>query len=203
MATKKRKKKPAKREKGRKSVNKGRVRPPRRGRPKTGKAAIKTAEKHAQVLELRKQGKSLQEIADALGYSHPSGAHQALTRAIEQMVSEPAEDVKALELLRLDGMFSEAWKKVEAGDLALGDFVLRLMARRAKLLGLDAPEKMEALVKNEGADFSKMDGEQIKAHLLDLWRQMPEEVRDILKGADDVVIVEDTGDAGDGSRAGG
>lgn len=109
------------------------------GRSKTGKAAVESAEKHARALELRKQGKSLQQIADALGYASPSGVHQALTRAIAQTVAEPAADVRALELLRLDSLLERAWRKVEAGDLAPGDFILRLMTRRAKLLGLDAP----------------------------------------------------------------
>jgi len=130
----------------RKTGNKGKGKPPRRGRPKTGAQAIETAERYARVLELRKQGLTLQEIADVEGYAGTSGVHEALTKAIARTVAEPAEDVRALEMLRLDALFKKAWEKVEAGNLTLGDFVLRLMARRAKLLGLDAPAQSKVEV---------------------------------------------------------
>ena len=144
----------------RKSGTRGRV----RGKPKTSKQAVETAEKYARALELRKQGKTLKTIADELGYSGPSGAHQALTRAIGQTVSEPAEDVRALELLRLDALFEKAWGKVESGDISLGDFILRLMARRAKLQGLDAPiqSKVEVQENYKGMSDAEVCAEVIK-----------------------------------------
>ncbi len=135
-----------------------------RGRAKTAKSAVETAEKYAQILELRKQGKSLQQIADELGYAGPSGVHQALTRAIERTVSEPAEDVRVLELLRLDRLFEKAWKKIEADDLSTADLVLRLMARRAKLLGMDAPTHSKVELQE---NFQGMPDEEVVAKAID------------------------------------
>jgi len=160
--------------KPRKSGTRGRV----RGKPKTSKQAVETAEKYARALELRKQGKSLQQIADELGYSGPSGAHQALTRAIEQTVSEPAESVRRLELLRLDALFEKVWGKVEAGELALGDFILRLMARRAKLLGLDAPAQSKVEVQG---NFQGLSDAEVVGMAIDETLKTPEHTAILLE----------------------
>jgi hypothetical protein len=94
------------------------------------------------------------------------------------MVAEPAEDVRALELLRLDGMFSAAWEKVEAGNLALGDFILRLMARRAKLLGLDAPAQSKVEVTE---NFQGMSDEEVLDLCLETTLNTPEEMAILLE----------------------
>jgi hypothetical protein len=51
--------------------------------------------------------------------------------------------VRDLELQRLDALYLKAWEAVEEGDLPSIDRCLRIMERRAKLLGLDAAEKIE------------------------------------------------------------
>jgi hypothetical protein len=56
---------------------------------------------------------------------------------------EEAEHVRALELQRLDALYLKAWEAVEEGDLPSIDRCLRVQERRAKLLGLDAAEKVE------------------------------------------------------------
>jgi len=47
--------------------------------------------------------------------------------------------LRALELLRLDELLNALWDTAIAGDLKAVDRVLKVMERRAKLLGLDAP----------------------------------------------------------------
>ena len=49
--------------------------------------------------------------------------------------------VLALELERLDALTLAAWPRARAGDDRAIRVVLRIMQRRAKLLGLDAPLK--------------------------------------------------------------
>ena len=48
-----------------------------------------------------------------------------------------------LELARLDVAQRAIWKKVVKGDLAAIDRLLKIMQRRAKLIGLDAPVKLD------------------------------------------------------------
>lgn len=115
-----------------------------RGPPKTSPKAIKVAEKHAAALELRKAGVSLAMIAQTLGYSEASGAHKAIKRAITKIVKEPAEELLALELERLDAIQIEVYRSAKQGHLGAIDRLLRIMERRSKLLGLDlAKERLE------------------------------------------------------------
>jgi len=104
---------------------------------------ITAAERQRQALELRKGGVDYQTIANRLGYKWPSGAHKAVMSALKAVIREPAEDVLALELARLDALFFTLWPKARAGDTAAIDRVLRIMERRAKYLGLDAPIKID------------------------------------------------------------
>jgi transcriptional regulator len=127
------------RKKGSGGASKGPPRGRGRGPGKVGKAAVESAEKQRRVLELRKEGLTLQQIADELGYACPSGAHKALTRALEHMLREPVEEVRALECARLDAMWQKAWSRLKRGNVNAIDVLLRIMTRRSKLLGLDAP----------------------------------------------------------------
>jgi hypothetical protein len=56
---------------------------------------------------------------------------------------EEAVHVRDLELQRLDALYLVAYAEVEDGNIPAIDRCLRIMERRAKLLGLDAAEKVE------------------------------------------------------------
>lgn len=111
-------------------------------------------EKQAQALELRKQGKTYEDIAKALGYHDASGASKAVKSALDRIIREPAKDVLQLELQRLDALLETALHTVYSGggdekrDLSLDaiDRVLRIMERRAKYLGLDKPTKVDTRI---------------------------------------------------------
>jgi len=119
------------------------------GEPKTSKRRLEAVEKQQRALEMRKRGTSFQAIADELGYSNKSGAYKAVMSAIEKMLREPAEEVRTLELERLDELLSGLWEKAVKGDAAALDRVLRIMERRAKYLGLDAPKESNVNVGGE------------------------------------------------------
>ena len=97
----------------------------------------------ADALRLRLQGKSYQQIADELGYATPSGAHQAVKKALARTVQEPADELRKVESDRMDAMLSYMWPRVEKGDPRAVEVAMKLAERRAKLLGLDAPEQIE------------------------------------------------------------
>ena len=106
---------------------------------------LKTAALEAQCLHLRMAGYSHREIAAQLGIA-PSSAYKRVRHAFDEVNKhnlDTAEQLRALELLRLDELLSALWDTAIAGDLKAVDRVLKVMERRAKLLGLDAPVMVE------------------------------------------------------------
>jgi len=107
---------------------------------KTSPRRLQAAKKQVKALELRVQGLSFRQIALELKYKGPSGAHGAVDTALERQIREPAEQVRQLELERLDRLQIMPWKQATViGDPKAIANVLKIMERRAKLLGLDAP----------------------------------------------------------------
>jgi hypothetical protein len=104
---------------------------------------IASHDRKLQALELRKAGATFQAIADKLGYRGPSGAHKAVVSALRATLREPAEELRELELMRLDAMLLGLWRRAQAGEEKAVDRVLRIAERRARLLGLDAPARSE------------------------------------------------------------
>jgi hypothetical protein len=105
---------------------------------------VAAAERRTQALGLRKQGKTFAEIGQELGYSEQR-AHKVVTEELQRLNAERAEqaaEVTRLELERLDALLAGVWQSAKGGDGPAIDRVLSIMARRAKLLGLDAPSKV-------------------------------------------------------------
>jgi DNA-binding CsgD family transcriptional regulator len=97
-----------------------------------------------QVLELRKQGLTFAAIGARLGITE-QGAHQAGKRALEKLgavTKDEAEELRRLEIERLDALQEGLWPKAAQGSVPAVQTVLKLMERRARLLGLDAPQKL-------------------------------------------------------------
>lgn len=110
---------------------------------KTSERMLAAIERSRQALELRKAGVTYPEIAHQLGYSRASGALAAVDSAIRRMLEEPAAAVLKLELARLDKMLFALWPEVLRGSPQHVAAALRVMDRRAKYLGLDAPTKID------------------------------------------------------------
>ena len=104
---------------------------------------IKAHERHLAALELRKAGASYQTIAERLGYRSSSGAHKAVSSALKATLREPADELRELEVTRLDAALLAIWRRVQSGDERAIDRLLGIMKRRAALLGLDRPARRE------------------------------------------------------------
>jgi transcriptional regulator len=105
---------------------------------------VGAAEKQAAAVELRKRGKTYRDIGEELGCSHQQ-AHKYVRKAlarIREKTDESAIEVRTLELERLNAMVDALWFKVELGDTYAVDSALKIMKRRADLLGLDAPTRV-------------------------------------------------------------
>lgn len=95
-------------------------------------------------MSLRVLGMSYAEIAKQTGISR-QGAYKAVQTALDEIRAsyrETAAEVLELELDRLDEMTRALSGKVGYGDPQAVTAALRVMDRRAKLLGLDAPTKI-------------------------------------------------------------
>lgn len=110
------------------------------GGSKSSPEWIAVTEKQAKALEMRKGGATFREIAEELGYASPSGSFEAVKSALDKTLHEPAEDLRKLELERIDTMWATVWENVLGGDLDSMSMALKIGERRARLLGLDIKE---------------------------------------------------------------
>lgn len=124
------------------------------GPDKTSPEAIEKRKRMVQALRLRETGAHYRQIGDALGVS-TSTAHAYVSDALKELTREPAESVLQMELARLDTLTLSLWKDATAGHLKAIDRVLRIMERRAKLVGLDTMAVLR--IRGEGREMSAVD----------------------------------------------
>jgi hypothetical protein len=91
------------------------------------------------ALVMQRQGKTLWEIADALGLSqsHTASAIRTALGEAQTLVDEASKrELLSLELSRLDALQSALWQEAMAGDTKSTDSILKIITMRAKMLGL-------------------------------------------------------------------
>jgi hypothetical protein len=111
---------------------------------------VKVQARVADAIQMRIQGNSFSVIAAACGYSDAKRAWEAVMDNLRRMVREPAIELVSLELTRLDGLFLAAYPLARAGSLTAIDRCIKIMERRARLLGLDLPQQVEVFGKGGG-----------------------------------------------------
>lgn len=104
---------------------------------------IELAERRRQALILRSQRRTYEAIAKALKYSDKTAAWRDIQKGIEELTKEPAEAVRQLELELLDSMARGLTARAIKGDDKAIQSMLRIMERRSKYIGLDAPTQIE------------------------------------------------------------
>lgn len=119
---------------------------------------LNAIEKQLSALEMRKAGLTYQRIANNLGYANPTGARKAVVAAMKKILREPADEVRELELARLDDMINSIWHLRHKPEYM--DRILKIMERRSKLLGIDAPIKQDVKSDNNIVLTIKYEGEQ-------------------------------------------
>lgn len=110
---------------------------------KSSAARLNNHERVLQAVELRKAGMSFQAIADRLGWKTRNAAFMAIQKYIASTTYEAVEALRAVEAERLDAMQLQYWPQAIQGDVDSAELVLKIMARRAKMFGLDAPQRTE------------------------------------------------------------
>jgi len=89
-------------------------------------------------------GLSYRDIAQRIGVT-PRRAWVLVREALNEMrrdIEHNVPDLRAIEVERLDIAQAAIWKRVLDGDDAAVNSLLKIMDRRARLLGLDAPQQV-------------------------------------------------------------
>jgi hypothetical protein len=104
----------------------------------TGAERVRREQRTADILAMRLQGFTLRDIGKAQSPPvSPQAIQKLIDKVLDQMVAEPCERLRKLELLRLDELQTAYYEKALAGDIACLDRVMTIMVRRARLAGLD------------------------------------------------------------------
>lgn len=117
-------------------------------KPKSVQRKYDMAVRSKKALQLKLAGASYPEIAKTLEISI-STAHGDVQRALKDIPRDEAAQMRQEESLRLDRLHRELWKEAINDDvsliqrLPLFDRLLKLADRRARLLGIDAPQSIE------------------------------------------------------------
>lgn len=128
-------------------------------------ASERVRARHLEAARLRALRFSYTQIAEQLGYADRAAAWNAVKAGQELIVREPHQDMVLLDLAELDEMAREAWTVLrnthyvvdrgavvtwdgrplvdDAPVLAAIARLLGVQERRAKLVGLDAPRRIE------------------------------------------------------------
>lgn len=114
----------------------------RRPSGKTSAKALARIDRDALWLEQRKSGMTYEQIAaDHLAKTGERVATNSVWKRIQkwlqETISEPAEELRALELNRLDKLLASYWRlATDLGDMQAAVFCLKVIEARAKMQGL-------------------------------------------------------------------
>jgi len=105
----------------------------------TAKSMVLAKDREREALDLRKAGATYLQISERIGIT-TEGARRCVGRALSSLTgvcAEKASELRVIEAERLDVMTLGLWDKARRGDIAAVSACLRIMDRRARLLGLD------------------------------------------------------------------
>ncbi|MEU2203632.1 helix-turn-helix domain-containing protein [Microbacterium oleivorans] len=98
---------------------------------------IERATRRQEAIALRRAGVGVDAIATRLKV-HPSTVYAWMKDAIAAIPREEADELRMLELDRLDAIFRGHFHAAVSGDVRSAETCLKVMERRARLLNLDA-----------------------------------------------------------------
>lgn len=128
-----------------------------RGESKTSQRRLQAHARAVQALELRKAGATYDAIAKRLGVTD-AAVIKMVRNLLAETARQPADDVRELELHRLDTMILGLWQQARSGDVQAIDRVLKIMDRRASYMGLDAPKQVRVDIVERVRQYAAMFG---------------------------------------------
>ena len=139
--------------------------------------------KRQRALELRMGGYTYQQCADATGYKSRGAAKAAIKSALKAIDREAAEEVREMELARIEKMRTVLWPLVGKADLNAIDRDLKLSRYYAELQGL-----LRQKIEHSGPDggpiqFSQLSEKEIDDLLAGLFAQVAARAEGTSSGA--------------------
>lgn len=93
-------------------------------------------------LELRLAGATYEDIGEVVG-RHKANVYRRIKKAIQDIPKSEVEELRALELERLSRVQRSVWRQALEGHMGAVDRVIKISERRSRLLGLDAPQRVD------------------------------------------------------------
>jgi len=123
------------------------------------------AERRVKALDMRKMGASYRAIARQLGVDHKTIMTDIKTALAElgELQDESATELRLIDLSRLDDLYLGLQNRIKNQDDKAIGHALRILERRATMLGLDAPKRQE----HTGANGGPIDISDSRQRLLD------------------------------------
>lgn len=124
----------------------------------TSPIKLRAAQRRLEAIQLRRDGLSFTEIGSRLGISRQM-ANRIVRRELQNLQAlslQEADLLRTLEADRLDLLLKSFMPKAREGDHKAADVVLKVIDRRAKLFGLDAPTRTENQV-----SFDRMSDQEL------------------------------------------
>jgi VIT1/CCC1 family predicted Fe2+/Mn2+ transporter len=115
------------------------------GESKTSARRVHAAERRIEAVAYGTAGATYEQIGERLGCSR-AVAHKLVTQELSRIreeTAEQADELRTLELSRLDALWMRAFDAVRSGNVRAIDQCIRVMERRARLAGLDAATRQE------------------------------------------------------------
>jgi hypothetical protein len=94
------------------------------------------AERRSRAVEMALTGSSYQAIADELGYANRGTVYRLVKNALEDRQVESIDELRRLEVDRLDALQVAIWDDAVGGDVRAVAAAVRILHLRAKILGL-------------------------------------------------------------------
>ena len=93
------------------------------------------------ALQLRTKGHTLEEVAQLAGYGSRASAHKAIRKALAELPTENATELRAIENNRLNALALAYLDKASHGNIGAAHVILRVVEISSQLNGLQiAPE---------------------------------------------------------------
>lgn len=161
----------------------------KRKSPKVTVPRLVAKEKQRRALEMRKAGASYAQIAEQVGYSDASGARRAVVTAFQEITQEPTNELRTLQVERLNHLLMIVWAKINQGDETQIDRALRIMAQMDGLMGTAAAQEMN--VRHEGVLVIDGSKNEYIAQMAAMAGADPKEL-EARNDIEDAVVISDT-----------
>lgn len=116
----------------------------------------------AQAFDLRAKGKTVREIAGIMNMA-PSTVQRRITSEVEARVGPKVEHYRTIQDQQIDNLETRLWAVVDDPTTELDDLLkcmdrlMKLMERRARLHGADAPVRVEGTVVHQTQEEAELE----------------------------------------------